>query len=124
MNKKKSIIAILLATFFISMAQIFFKIGSQSLNYEWSSFVFNLPLFFGFSSYAVGAVLVILAIKGNALTIIYPIVTSSYVWVFLISVYYFDEIFSLSKILGILMIVLGIIIINVEKKSPVVSLHD
>ena len=63
----------------------------------------------------------LMALRGNELTLIYPMITTSYVWVFFISVYFFDEIFSFFKVFGILLIIMGISIINMSKsrkKSP------
>ena len=121
MNRKKSIFIIILATFLVSLAQVFFKIGSQTVTKQISSLLLNLPLFFGFLFYGFGAILVLMALRGNELTLIYPMITTSYVWVFFISVYFFDEIFSFFKVFGILLIIMGISIINMSKsrkKSP------
>ena len=68
----------------------------------------NVPLFFGYSMNAGMAVLLILALKDGQLSILYPIISLSYVWVNLLSMYFFHEHMNLFKAIGIALIIGGV----------------
>jgi uncharacterized membrane protein len=54
------------------------------------------------------AVLLILALKDGQLSILYPIISLSYVWVNLLSMYFFHEHMNLFKAIGIALIIGGV----------------
>jgi uncharacterized membrane protein len=68
----------------------------------------NAPLFFGYSMNAGMAVLLILALKDGQLSILYPIISLSYVWVNLLSMYFFHEHMNFWKAFGIVLIIGGV----------------
>jgi uncharacterized membrane protein len=68
----------------------------------------NAPLFFGYSMNAGMAVLLILALKDGQLSILYPIISLSYVWVNLLSMYFFHEHMNFFKAIGIVLIIGGV----------------
>jgi len=68
----------------------------------------NVPLFFGYSMNAGMAVLLILALKDGQLSILYPIISLSYVWVNLLSMYFFHEHMNFYKAIGIALIIGGV----------------
>jgi undecaprenyl phosphate-alpha-L-ara4N flippase subunit ArnE len=104
---------VLLCTLFTTSAQIFLKIGADKL----PLIFFNWSLFIGILLYAIGAVLLIMAFKGGEVTVIYPIFASSYVWVSLLSAYFFSETLGLLKIAGIFVVILGITFIAVGSRK-------
>jgi undecaprenyl phosphate-alpha-L-ara4N flippase subunit ArnE len=59
----------------------------------------------------------IIALKGGEVTVLYPIIATSYVWVAFGSSYFFGEIISLLRWTGIIFIIIGIIMINFGEKD-------
>jgi len=67
----------------------------------------------GIALYAVGTALFIPALKGGDLSILYPFVSVTYVWVALLSVKYLGEKMNKYKWAGITLIILGVTFIGI-----------
>ena len=72
------------------------------------SLISNYPLFGGVGLYGLGTILFIPALKGGDLSILYPFVSVSYIWVSLLSVKFLGEKMNLIKWLGIALIIVGV----------------
>lgn len=118
MNKKlRSIILMIVCTAFTSTAQILYKMGSNKLSFDLTSILTNWQIMLGLTLYALGAILVIVALRGGDVTVLYPIITTSYVWVAIGSNYFFREIISTLRWTGITLIIIGIITITLGQKD-------
>ena len=106
-----------MVTFFTSVAQLFYKLGSASISFNILSIITNYHLYIGVFLYIFGFVLMIKAFKGGEVTILYPIVSTSYIWVGFLSVLYLGESLNFLKWTGIITIVFGIIFINLGSNS-------
>lgn len=105
-----AILLMVLCTIFTSTGQILWKLGFGWADFSVSLFsILNAPFIGGFISYGVGAVLMLTAFKKGELSVLYPIVATSYVWVTLASSLLFYEVVSPLKWVGI-----GIIVISVS----------
>lgn len=62
----------------------------------------------GYALYAVMTVLFIVTLKDEELTVVYPIIALTYVWVAALSVLFFREHMNWPKMAGILLIVVGV----------------
>ncbi|HLD00844.1 MAG TPA: hypothetical protein VJC39_03810 [Candidatus Nanoarchaeia archaeon] len=118
MKKSGALIFVLISTLFISLAQVLFKLGSETLQFNFSLLI-NKFILGGFLLYGLGAVLIIISLRGQNLTFIYPVITTSYIWVSLLSVYVFHESMHFYKIWGILLIIFGIILIGLGDKNNI-----
>lgn len=107
----------ILCTFFTSAAQLLLKSGALKLEFTFVSVLSNWSLFLGLLSYGAGLILVLLALRGGEVTVLYPIVTSSYIWVAIWSSVLFGEVIGLARWLGIALIVLGICVITIGGQS-------
>ncbi len=117
-SKKTKTWAILLVVFcgFLgAIAQLLLKIGSERINESITS-IFNLPLLFGFVFYGLATILFIISLKHGEVTILYPIIATSYVWVSLFSSYFLHENITLAKWGGDLLIILGVSLIGYSSK--------
>jgi drug/metabolite transporter (DMT)-like permease len=110
-TKTFAIVMMIFCTVLTSFAQVFYKKASASLSFNLLELVTNYNLIIGLIMYAVAAVIMIIAFKFGEVTVLYPIVTLSYVWVSLLSVYFFNEVMTFYKWLGVLVIIIGIIFI-------------
>lgn len=95
-----------------AMGQLFFKLGSEKLSMDLMVLMGNWKLFLGLLCYGIATVLFVISLKYGRLSVLYPIIALSYVWVALISKFYLHEVFPTIKWTGIAFILLGVIIIS------------
>lgn len=114
-TSRSSVIIMIFCTVIAASAQLLFKEGSVVS--ESDPFNGMIWVFVGLLFYALGAVLMIYAFKNGEVTVLYPIVTLSYVWVGLVSYHYFNEPMNLLKWAGIIVIVAGISIIGISSRK-------
>jgi multidrug transporter EmrE-like cation transporter len=119
-RSNKSIYLVLSCTVFAAAAQVLMKFGAghampaldltQPAN--WLPFLIallgNLPLLFGYSMSAMTAFLLILALRDGELSMLYPIIAMTYVWVNLLSMYFFHEHMNVWKATGIVLVIGGV----------------
>lgn len=112
MNKKKtstlSILLVILFTFIVTVAQLLMKKGAIGG-------FFNFYLFFGLALYGIGTIIFIIALKNGELSVLYPIISLGFVWVAITSFIFFNELFTLNKIIGISLIILGVSLLGVKR---------
>jgi len=106
-----------LCTAFTSVAQVFYKLGASRLEFDIISLITNLPLITGMILYVLGAFIMIIAFKGGEVSVLYPIVATSYIWVSLMSLYFFNENLNLFRWIGIFVIIAGVIFISIGSKE-------
>jgi undecaprenyl phosphate-alpha-L-ara4N flippase subunit ArnE len=106
-----------LCTAFTSFAQVFYKLGAAKLEFNLISIITNLPLITGMVLYLFGAGIMITAFKGGDVSVLYPIVATSYIWVSLLSMYFFNENLNLFRWVGISVILTGIIFISIGSRE-------
>lgn len=114
-RKKRLYLAIfltLICTFFTSTGTYFWKIGSADVS-SIQTFLFNPYVIGGFALYGTGSILLIFALSKGDLSVLYPIISTGFIWAFLISVFFLHEKVYLSKIIGIFTIILGIIFLGI-----------
>ena len=107
----------ILTTVLTSIAQILYKFGVPKLSLNFYALITNYPIILGIALYALGAVVMITALKGGEVTVLYPIIATSYIWVSIMSMIFFKEAMPPFKWLGVFVIVAGIIIISVGSKN-------
>ncbi|BDC51187.1 hypothetical protein F183_A35030 [Bryobacterales bacterium F-183] len=75
--------------------------------------IFTNPyLFAGYAMYGISAVLLILALRHGELSILYPVIALTYVWVAILSVVIFNEQMPPMRIAGIATVVIGVAILG------------
>lgn len=107
-TKLWAVCLVIFCTLLTSSAQILLKFGAQNLPAIFS----NVPLIVGLIIYGVAALALIISFKGGEVTVLYPIIATSYVWVTLLSNVYFQEQLSFLKFFGVFSIILGICFIG------------
>tara|TARA_Y100000310_G_scaffold282342_1_gene303465 strand:- start:2982 stop:3419 length:438 start_codon:yes stop_codon:yes gene_type:complete len=108
-TQKQAIMFILLCTIFTSLGQILWKLGLVEFDFNFPLTLVNLPFILGFVTYGIGFGLMLLAFKKGELSVLYPIVATSYVWVSLFSPMIFpDDFMNGWKWLGVAVILLSV----------------
>jgi multidrug transporter EmrE-like cation transporter len=100
-------------------AQILMKKGSTHMeHFDVMQIVTNVPLFFGYALYAINTVLLMFALRDGELSKLYPIIALTYVWVTVLSMYFFDEKLTWGKGVGIAIIVAGVSVLGRATNPP------
>ncbi len=107
----KPILLVISCTLFTSIGQLLLKSGSLHTN-SLMEILTNIPLIAGLFSYAIGAILLIIALKYGELSLIYPFIALSFIWVNLISLIIFHEYIAFINWIGITAIVIGVSLIG------------
>lgn len=107
----------IICTLFTSFGQVFFKLSSRNFEFDIMRLITNYWLYPAFIFYFVGALILVIALKKGELSIVYPMISMSFIWVTLISVFYLNESFALNKIQGMFLIVCGISSIGLGSKK-------
>ena len=114
---KKAILLILITTFLTSAAQILFKATANDLVFDIVKIITNYNLLIGLLLYLIGGILVIISFRYGEITILYPILATSYVWINLLSNYFFEEQINIFKWMGIAAIIIGVSLLGFGKKN-------
>jgi drug/metabolite transporter (DMT)-like permease len=110
-NNTKAILLALVCTLIVSFAQIFLKFGSENFAIHWTQ-IYNFPLVLGFVLYVIGSVSFIFAFRLGEMSVVYPVMASSYITVTLLSVYFLKEVILFQKWVGIVIITIGVFFIG------------
>lgn len=101
-----------------AVAQMLMKIGLNHLSHPGLvGYLTSLPLLGGYSLYGLNTVLMVFALRDGELSILYPIIALTYVWVTLLSVLFFHESLNTFKLLGVAVVVAGVAILGRGSRS-------
>jgi len=104
---------VILATLIGSFGPILLKKASAKKLSKINSLLTNYHLFGGVALYGVGTMLFIPALRGGDLSVLYPFVALTYVWVSLLSVRFLNEKMNKMKWIGVSLIILGVTFIGI-----------
>lgn len=113
LRRRKAILLVLFCTVLGAAAQLLLKMGSQGvdtsslLNIAWSMAT-NLPLISGLALYGLSMVLFVHALRNEQLSLLYPLISLTYIWVTAVSIVFLNESVSFWKIAGVIVIVAGV----------------
>ena len=105
------ILVIILATFIGSFGALYLKKSANQFNLSLNGTIKNKNLLIGILFYGLSSIIFIITLKFGPLSVLYPVVATSYIWVALLSIKFLNEKINLFKWLGILFIILGVIFI-------------
>jgi len=113
LHRKKSIILVLICTILGAAAQLLLKLGSADVDTSslwltaWSMAT-SVSLIGGLGLYGLSTVLFIYALRNEELSLLYPVISLTYIWVTIASVIFLGETISWWKIAGVAVIVGGV----------------
>ena len=90
-------------------AQVLMKTGANQIPHAglWAMLT-NLPLMTGYSLYGLSTLLLVLALRDGELSLLYPVIALTYVWVTFLSFLIFHDNINVWKLFGVALIVLGV----------------
>ena len=112
-TKKRAILLVILSTFFNSAGQIFWKYGLNRIDFAHLWTILNMPFLLGIASYSLGISCLLPAFKRGELSVLYPIVATSFLWIALLSHFLFpSDTMNIWKWTGIIIILVSISILG------------
>lgn len=107
-------ILVFVCTIIGATAQILMKMGADyTLTHPGlEGMMTNLVLLAGYALYGLMTVMMVIAFKDGELSVLYPIISLSYVWVTLLSPVFFHDTINAFKIAGVLTIICGVAILG------------
>lgn len=114
----KAIFLIIFCTFFTSVGQLLWKKGLINLNFsDWLSFL-NWFIILGFISYGFGFILMLLAFKSGELSVLYPIIATSFIWISIFSPIFFPtDAMNLWKWSGVILIIISVSLLGMSTRK-------
>lgn len=108
-----AILLIVLATFLTTSANILYKIGANKLALDFNKLITNWFIPVGFILYCVAGVILIISLKHGDVSVLYPILATSYIWVTLLSKFIFNDTFNTLKTIGIVTVLVGVVMLSI-----------
>jgi multidrug transporter EmrE-like cation transporter len=111
-SRRRSVMLVFCCTIIGAAAQLLMKLGMTHFNPQPLALMTNLPLVAGYVLYGVNTLLLVLALREGELSMLYPIIALTYVWVTLLSYLLLGEKSSFFKNVGIATIVIGVAVLG------------
>ena len=116
-HRKRALFIVVGCTLIGAAAQALIKSGANHLTHSGFfgailGILTNPLLFSGYCLYGIFAALLVYALRHGELSILYPVIALTYVWVSILSVVMFHESMNTMKALGIVVIVIGVAVLG------------
>lgn len=116
--KHSSVLLVFCCTLLGAAAQVFMKIGATQIARPTpAQMLTNLPLMTGYSLYGLSTGLLVLALRKGQLSILYPVISLTYVWVAILSMIVFGETMNVFKALGLMIIIAGVAVLGKDGRA-------
>ncbi len=117
-TKTWAIVLMFFCTFITASAQLSWKLGVINLKPGIFNVIFNLGIILGFILYGIGALILLICLKHGELSVIYPIVATSFIWVSIFSpIFFTTDSMNILKWVGVFIIIGGVIFIGIGSKK-------
>ena len=123
-QRRRALLMVTSCTIIGAFAQLLIKSGANTLPGHLSfdvasllAIVTNIKVIAGYSLYGINTLLLVLALRHAELSILYPIIALTYVWVSLLSIFVLHENMNWDRAIGIALIVFGVAVIGRETRS-------
>jgi len=123
-----NIILMIIVTAFLAVCQVMLKLAVQRIGsitnlrefilIQLWSIIFSKYFFAMIASLAIATIIWLFIISRAQLSLVYPLISMSYVWMMFISWRVFNEPFTINKVIGTLMICLGVIVLSWKGCTP------
>jgi drug/metabolite transporter (DMT)-like permease len=112
--RRRSTIIVACCTLFGAAAQILIKVGMSPSHFvpTLMGLLTDFPLIAGYALYGLFTVAMVMALREGELSMMYPIIALTYVWVTLLSYWLLKETPNVFKNAGIVTIVVGVAVLG------------
>ncbi|HWB82896.1 MAG TPA: hypothetical protein VG675_02065 [Bryobacteraceae bacterium] len=116
--RQRPLLLVFCCTVLGAAAQIFLKSGANHLPHAGLiAMITSLPLMVGYALYGLSTALLVMALRDAELSLLYPVIALTYVWVTVLSFLIFHDRVNPFKLAGIATIVIGVGILGKEPKK-------
>lgn len=109
MNKYWPVAVVLGCSMMGALAQIYFK---KAMGFDWLQIFKHWYIYAGILLYISAFVLYMYALRYENVSILYPIIALSYVWIVFLAAFMLDESISYQKMVGSGVIIIGVYLIG------------
>jgi multidrug transporter EmrE-like cation transporter len=110
--RRRALLLVCFCTVTGAAAQFLMKIGMSHFAPTLPAILKNFPLIAGYALYGLNTLLLVLALRDGELSLLYPIIALTYVWVTLLSYTFLHEPPNMFKNAGIAAIVTGVAVLG------------
>lgn len=104
---------VIIAAIIGAFGPVFIKLGTADLKFNLKS-ILNFHLIAGLFFYGLSVVIFIAALRLGEVSVLYPVISTTYIWVALLSVKYLNEKMNRNKWVGVALIIVGVIMISIS----------
>jgi len=97
-----------------SLAAVFLKAGADILHGPLRGWAVRIGV--GITLFLASSILYVMGLKEGSLTVLYPMVSLGYVWTLLWSRLFFGEPFNREKVVGLMLVLLGVFCIGLGNR--------
>ena len=117
--QRRAVMLVAFATLLGAVAQILMKLGADHAVQSPGliGLLTNVPLIAGYGLYAFMTVMIVIAFKDGELSVLYPIISLSYVWVTALSYLIFHDSLNPYRLAGLALIIGGVAVIGRGAKT-------
>jgi drug/metabolite transporter (DMT)-like permease len=112
-----SIALVTFGSFIGSFSSLGFNAGSKRLEKNLRSVYTNWPLAAGIAGYLLSSVFFIICLKSGELSILFPMVSSGYIWTMIWARVFFHEPFTRGKFAGLALILIGCLLLGLGTRQ-------
>jgi multidrug transporter EmrE-like cation transporter len=110
---RQPVLLVFCCTILGAAAQVLMKTGANQIAHPGLiGMITDLPLMGGYCLYGLSTLLLVLALKDGELSLLYPVIALTYVWVTILSFLIFHDRINPWKLLGIGLIVGGVAVLG------------
>jgi drug/metabolite transporter (DMT)-like permease len=112
--RRRAVWLVVFCTFLVAVAQILMKSGADYAKAHPGliGIITNPVLVAGYGLYAVVTILIVVAFKDGELSVLYPILSLSYLWVTVLSFFIFHDTLNAYKVIGVTVIMCGVAVLG------------
>ncbi len=94
------------------------KLGANSITQATPVQILTNPsLFLGYALYGISTMFLVLALRKGQLSLLYPVISLTYVWVTLLSMLIFKESLTIAKGVGLGIVIAGVAVLGKDSRS-------
>ncbi len=119
LSARQSVAVVFFCTLIGAAAQLLMKTGAAAMTQPGiAGFLLNFPLMAGYAFYGLSTVLLVFTLRDGDLSLLYPILALTYVWVAIATPLLIGERLNAFKIMGVALVMLGVSILGRSGTAP------
>jgi len=114
---------VIVCTLFTSFGALLLKKGVQMFSFSIDGALNAYPVLIGLLFYFVGFILLTISFKHGELSVLFPFISLSFVWVAILSFFFLREAITLFEIFGVAAIIAGVTLIGLSSRNKKIGMR-